>query len=109
MTASSKSRMSLEQYLEKVARFVGDEYGRQVRRQFGDNRGSGELGMLESPSHEELEQIRRAVAIMTPEEKANATSLTDEQVERIAQDAKVDEAVFAIFINGYSLECKRVS
>ena len=41
---------------------------------------------------------------MTPAEKQNAASLSDEQIERIADDAKVDKAILAIFINGYALK-----
>ena len=95
--------MSLEEYLAKVGRFAGDEYGRQMRKQFADSKGSSELAMLQSPSKDELEQLTRAVAIMTPKEKATAATLSDEQVRTIANDAKVDEALFAIFINGYAL------
>ncbi len=65
--------------------------------------------MLASPSSEELEQLKKAVAIMTTAEKQNAESLTDEQMQRIATDAGIDVANFAIFINGYALYCKRVS
>jgi len=49
------------------------------------------------------------VAVMTPGEKKNANSLTDEQVQKIAADAQIDPAVFAIFINGYTLYCKNTS
>jgi signal recognition particle GTPase len=65
--------------------------------------------MLASPSSEELEQLKKAVAIMTPAEKQNAENLTDEQIRRISTDAGIDAANFAIFINGYALHCKRVS
>lgn len=65
--------------------------------------------MLASPSNEELEQLKKAVAIMTSDEKQNAANLTDEQIQRIAADAGIDAANFAIFINGYALHCKRVS
>jgi signal recognition particle GTPase len=65
--------------------------------------------MLAAPTTEELEQLKKAVAIMTPREKQNADSLTDEQIQRIAADARIDPANFAIFINGYSLYCKHVS
>lgn len=65
--------------------------------------------MLAAPSKEELQQLRRAVAIMTPGEKEKADSLTDEQIQRIAADAQVDPANLAIFINGYALHCKRAS
>ena len=88
---------------------MDDEYGRQVRRQFKDIRGSSELAMLQSPSAEELEQLKRAVAIMTPKERQAPQNLTDEQIQKIAADAGIDAALFAIFINGYALECKRVS
>jgi signal recognition particle GTPase len=65
--------------------------------------------MLAAPTAEELLEFRRAVAIMTPAEKQNADRLSDEQVRRIAADARVDPANLAIFINGYALHCKRVS
>ena len=65
--------------------------------------------MLAAPSTKELEQLKKAVAIMTPDEKQNADHLTDEQIYKIANDAQVDPANFAIFINGYALHCKRVS
>jgi hypothetical protein len=87
---------------------VDDEYGQRVRQQFEDNRGSSELAMLQTPSSKELEQLRTAVAIMTPAEKQNAENLTDEQIQKIADDARIDAGIFAIFINGYILECKRV-
>jgi hypothetical protein len=64
--------------------------------------------MLQSPTAEELEQLRKTVAIMTPGEKQAAESLTDEQIQKIADDADIDAALFAIFINGFILECKRV-
>jgi signal recognition particle GTPase len=65
--------------------------------------------MLASPSKSEIEQLRKAVCIMTEDEIKNADLLTDEQVKKIAQDAGIDSALFAIFINGYALNCKRVS
>ena len=65
--------------------------------------------MLAAPSSEELEHLKKAVAIMTPSEKGNAENLTDEQVQKIAGDAQIEPANFAIFINGYALHCKRVS
>ncbi len=67
------------------------------------------MAMLAAPSAEELEQLKKAVAIMTPDEKEKADSLTDEQIQRIAADAEIDPANLAIFINGYILHCKRVS
>jgi signal recognition particle GTPase len=65
--------------------------------------------MLAAPSAGELEQLKKAVAIMTPSEKQNADNLTDEQIHKIAADAGIDPANFAIFVNGYALHCKRVS
>ena len=103
------NKISIGQYLKKVGRFSDSEYGRLIRSQFKDIKGSSELAMLAAPSAEELEQLKKAVAIMTPDEKQNADSLTDEQTQRIAADAQVDPANFAIFINGYALHCKRVS
>ena len=103
------NKMSIEQYLVKVARFSGNEFGKLIRNQFKDMEGSSELGMLAAPTHEELEQLKKAVAIMTPAEKQNAGSLTDEQTQRIADDAKIDPANFAIFINGYALYRKSLS
>ncbi len=95
--------------MEKLAKFAGSEYGKMIRGQFKDIKGGSELAMLAAPSIEELEQLKRAVAIMTPSEKEKAESLTDEQVQRIAADALIDPANLAIFINGYVLHCKRVS
>jgi signal recognition particle GTPase len=80
-----------------------------IRSQFKDIEGGSELAMLAAPSIEELEQLKRAVAIMTPGEKENANSLTDEQVQRIAANARTDPANLAIFINGYTLHCKNNS
>jgi len=80
-----------------------------IRNQFKDIRGGSELAMLTAPSSEELEQLKRAVAIMTPDEKEKVDGLTDEQIQRIAADAEIDPANLAIFVNGYALHCKRVS
>lgn len=43
---------------------------------------------------------------MTPNEKQNIEKLTDDHLQKIAHDAGVDPANFAIFINGYILHCK---
>lgn len=80
-----------------------------VRDQFKDISGSSELAMLASPTKEELEQLKKAIAIMTPAEKQHADKLNDEQIQKIASDAGIDPGNFAIFINGYALNCKRVS
>ena len=66
------------------------------------------MAMLACPTSKELEQLKRAVAIMTPAEKQNIEKLSDEQVQKIAEDAGADPANFAIFINGYILSRKRV-
>ena len=105
----ARVKISINEYLEEVAEFCDDRYGNRVRGQFQDVQGACELAMLAAPTSEELAQLRRAVAIMTPGEKQAADRLSDEQVERIAADAHVDQANFAIFINGYALVCKRVS
>lgn len=104
-----KDNISIDKYLEKLSKFVNSDYGRLIRTQFADIRGDSELAMLVAPSTEELEQFKRAVAIMTPEEKANAADLADEQIQKIAEDAQIDPANLAIFFNGYALHCKRVS
>jgi hypothetical protein len=102
-------RISIDDYLQEVARFCDHEYGNTIRGRFKDARGTSELAMLVAPTDDELSQLRRAVAIMTPGEKQAADRLSDEQIERIAVDAQVDAAIFAIFMNGYALVCKRVS
>ncbi len=102
-------KITIEQYLQEVGRFVDNDYGRRIRNRFADSYGSSELAMLAAPTAEELEQLKRAVAIMTPTEKEMAADLTDEQIQKIAADAKIDPAIFAIFINGYALHCKHVS
>ena len=104
---AGKQPISIEQYLQKLARSVDNGYGRQIRQRFRDNRGSSELAMLASPSSEELEQLKKAVAIMTTAEKINAAELNDEQIQKIAIDANIDAGIFAIFMNGYTLERTR--
>lgn len=102
-------KLSLAEFLEKVSQKTNDGFGKQYRSFFADNKGSAELAMLASPTGGEVEQLKKAVAIMTPAEKKNADTLNDEQVKKIAEDAKIDAAIFAIFINGYALQCKLVS
>lgn len=106
---TTKEKISIEEYLEEVALFCNSEYGSNVRSRFPDLRGTSELAMLAAPTLQELEELRRAVAIMTPGEKNAADRLSDEQIEKIAVDARIDSANFAIFMNGYALLCKRVS
>ena len=95
--------MSIDEYLERLAVNVDDKYAKQFRSQFKDILGTSELAMLASPSLDELVELRRAVAIMTSREKDSAAGLSDEQVKQIADDAKVDLGILAIFINGYSI------
>ena len=102
-----KERISIESYLLKLSAFIDDQYGKIIREQFSDSRGSSELAMLQTPSRDEYEQLAKAVAIMTPAEKEHAENLTDEQIRRIADDTKIDVGIFAIFINGYALECRK--
>ena len=106
---AATTKISLDEYLQEVARFCENEYGNKFRAQFEDMQGTSELAMLAAPTAQELEQLRRAVAIMTPAEKANVEKLSDEQIETIARDARIDPGTFAIFINGYAIACKRVS
>ena len=101
--------ITIEQYLERLSKFAGSDYGKLVREQFADSKGDSELAMLVAPTTEELAEFKKAVAIMTPDEKTNAANLTDEQVRKIAADAQADPANIAIFFNGYTLHCKRVS
>jgi signal recognition particle GTPase len=105
---AARQQITLEQYLQKLACSVDNNYGRRIRQRFRDIRGSSELAMLAAPSSEELEQLKKAVAIMTPAEKANAIKLNDEQIHKIAADAGIDTGIFAIFINGYTLENSKI-
>jgi preprotein translocase subunit Sss1 len=98
--------LTIEDYLKSLEPFVDDAYGQQIRKQFQSIDGKSELAMLASPTRDEYEQLARAVAIMTTAEKEKAASLTDEQIERIAEDANADKAVLAIFINGYAIKLK---
>jgi len=95
--------LTIEEYLKSLEPFIDNPYGRQVRNQFCSITGSSELAVLQSPRRDEYEQLCRAVAIMTQAEKINAALLTDEQIERIAEDAKADKALIAIFINGFAI------
>jgi hypothetical protein len=47
------NKISIEQYLKKVARFSNSDYGMMIRNQFKDIEGGSELGMLAAPSVEE--------------------------------------------------------
>ena len=91
-----------------MAQFSDSQYGKMIRDHFEDNNGNSELAMLVAPTAAELAQLKRAVAIMTRAEKEAADRLSDEQVQRIASDGRIDPANLAIFINGYALYCKRV-
>jgi len=104
-----KPKISIDDYLKKLEKFAGSDYGKMIRTQFNDSQGFSDLAMLASPTIEELQELKKAVAIMTPAEKDSADRLTDEQTQKIAADSNVDPANFAIFINGYALHCKRSS
>lgn len=99
--------MTLQEYLKTLERFVDDPYGRQVRSQFADRAGKSELAVLQSPSRDEYEQLKRAVAIMTLVEKESAGQLDEQQIGRIADDAQADPALLAIFFNGFAIENKK--
>ena len=94
---------NIEQYLQFVGRFRGNEFGRQFRNQFRDIRGTAELAMLASPSDEEFDDFRRTVEAMTDEEKVRPDILSDDQIKNIACRAEADTGNASIFINGYVL------
>lgn len=96
--------LTIDAYLRSMERFVDDPYARRMRSQFQTADGKSELAMLAAPMRDEFEQCRRLVAIMTPAEKQNAERLSDEQIARLADEAKADKAVAAIFLNGYALQ-----
>ena len=100
-------KITLEQYLEKISSFTDSPYGNIIRSSFKDIQGGSELAMLAAPTKDELQQLKKAIAIMTPAEKADADNLTDEQIQKIAADAKIDAGLLAIFLNGYALQCKK--
>ena len=95
--------MGIEDYLKTLERFVDDPYGRQVRSRFQGMDGRSELAVLQSPSRDEYEQLKKAVAIMTPAEKENAADLSEQEIRKIADDAGSDPALLAIFLNGYAI------
>jgi len=100
--------ITIEQYLEKMAKFVDSDYGMLIRQQFQNNEGSSELAMLVAPTGQELGQFSRAVASMTPEERESIEDLDDERVQEIAGRADVDPGNLAILLNGYILHCRQV-
>lgn len=99
--------MTIEEYLKSLEPFIDDAYGSRFRQQFQAIDGKSELAMLSSPTQDEYNQLARAVAIMTPAEKQQAHQLTDEQIEKIAEDANADKALVAIFFNGYAIKTKK--
>jgi hypothetical protein len=105
----AKKKISIEEYLEEIALFCDNQYGSAVRSRFRDMRGTSELAMLAAPTSRELEELRRGVAIMTPAEREIAHRLSDEQIGKIAADARIDPGNFAIFMNGFALLRQRVS
>jgi hypothetical protein len=99
--------LTLEEYLERIGRFVDEPFAKQLRKQFQDNRGASELAVLQSPSRDEYQQLCRLTAVMTPQEKSEADKLTDQQVRKLSDDARVDPALAAIFFNGFVLELRK--
>ncbi len=100
--------MTLDDYLKLLERFVDDAYGRRMRSQFQTADGKSELAMLATPTRDEYEQCCRLVGIMTANEKAHAERLSDEQAAKIAEEAKVDPAIAAIFINGFAIAKSKI-
>lgn len=100
-------KSTIEQYLEKISSFTGSPYGNIIRGSFKSIDGAADIAMLAAPTKEELRQLQKAVAIMTPDEKTDADKLTDERIQKIAADAEIEQAVLAIFLNGYAIECKK--
>lgn len=99
--------LTIEQYLAGVGRFVDEPFAKQLRKQFQDCRGSSELAALQAPSRDEYEQLCRLVAVMTPQEKADADRLSDPQIQKLAADAGTDAALAALFFNGFVLELRK--
>ena len=66
-------------------------------------RGTAEIAMLAAPSQEEYDEFQRILEVMTEEEKTHPDTLTDAQIQDIAQCAKAESANVSIFINGYVL------
>jgi hypothetical protein len=99
--------LTIEQYLEKIGRFVDEPFAKQLRKQFQDNRGSSELAVLQAPNRDEYQQLCRLTAILTPQEKSEVDKLTDQQVRKLADEANVDPALAAIFFNGFVLELRK--
>ncbi|HML73947.1 MAG TPA: hypothetical protein PKB02_05580 [Anaerohalosphaeraceae bacterium] len=99
--------LTIEQYLARVGRFVDEPFAKQLRKQFQDSRGTSELAVLQAPSRDEYEQLCRLVAVMTPQEKADADCLSDPQIQKLAADARADAALAAIFFNGFVLELRK--
>ncbi len=101
-----KEIVDIEGYLEYVGQFCESRYGLQFRSQFRDKRGTAELAMLASPTKEEYEQLKRAVAIMTDQEKKDPENMTEQQIKDIADTIGADCGNVTIFINGFVLARK---
>ncbi|MCF7958391.1 MAG: hypothetical protein K9M57_08090, partial [Phycisphaerae bacterium] len=65
-----------------------------------------ELAMLAAPTTEEFEQLKRAVAIMTDQEKKQPEKITELQIKDIAETIGADCGNVNIFINGFVLARK---
>ena len=103
MKESQSPAISLEEYLERVGQCREQSFGQRFRSQFQDTQGTAEIAMLAAPSQQEYDEFQRILTTMTEEEKAHTDTLTDEQIQDIAQRAKTEPANVGIFINGYGL------
>jgi len=99
----------INEYLDYVGRFCRSKFGKQFRSQFRDTRGTAELAMLAAPSEAEYEDFRRAVAVMTPEQRAYPEKLDDKQIRDIAEKAQANCGNIGIFINGFILARKKAN
>ena len=103
MKDSQNPAISLDEYLERVGQCREQSFGQRFRSQFRDMQGTSEIAMLAAPSQQEYDEFQRILEVMTEEEKAHTDTLTDEQIQDIAQRAKAESANVGIFINGYVL------
>lgn len=103
MKDSQNPAISLDEYLHRVGQCRRQPFGQRFRNQFRDMRGTAEIAMLQAPSQQEYDEFHRILAAMTEEEKTHPDTLTDDQIQDIAQCAKAETANVSIFINGYVL------
>ena len=103
MKDNQSPAITLEEYLQRVGQCREQSFGKRFRSQFQDTQGTAEIAMLAAPSQQEFEEFQRILAVMTEEEKLHTDLLGDEQIQEIAQLAKVEPANVGIFINGFVL------